>query len=481
MKRSFAMSRYWYTAAFAIFAPVLLPGAGIPAPDVTVGRNLQAPVGLILPAPAPAEGLQLTIASEDAARLTIAPAPDRAGAASITLTVRPGAVVAPEFWVQGLAAHGSLKYSVSAPGFASTQGNVTLAPAAILIVGPFRLPSFPTTPRSTPAKLTVVSAMLDPSGAVVAEQPIAGGKDVPVKIGNSSPETGAVADPTVTLAGGASTASTVFKPAAEGSANLSIIQPAGFSPPAKYGRVTAVVDRPGLALTDQFTIGKDLQLLGVLCLGETAPDGGLQVTLTSSDPSKLILSAKEDQPGAGELVLTVPAGALTAQYYIQALSDSGEVTYKAVANGFRRRIAKIDLAPSGFIVAYDHYGPPDEAAVLRNDGHKIEDRRFYVSMAATDKPVEIAVYSAYLALAGKLAADITVQPIRAGVTAAVRLNSSNPAVGSVESPVLIKSGSARAIAHFKAVKPGETIISIETPPGFTRPGNSTTAPATVAP
>jgi hypothetical protein len=333
-----------------------------------------------------------------------------------------------------------------------------------------------------PAKLTIVSAMLDPSGTVVSEQPIVGGKDLPVKIANSSPEAGVLADPTVTLAGGASVASTVFKPAAEGSASLSITQPAGFSTPAKYASVTAVIEKPGLALTDQFTIGKDLQLLGVLCLGEAAPEGGLDVTLTSGDPSKMVLSAKEDQLGSGELVLRVPAGALTAQYYIQALGDSGEVTYKGVANGFRRRVAKVDLAPSGFIVAYERYGPPDEAAVLRKDGHKIEDRRFYVSIAsADDKAVEIAVYSAYLALSGKLAADITVQPLRAGVTASVHLNSSNPAVGSVESPVQFKSGSARAITHFKAVKPGETIITVETPTGFTKPGNSTTAPATVAP
>jgi hypothetical protein len=476
------MSRYLYSAAFAILAPVLLPGAGIPAPDVTVGSHLQAPVGLILPAPAPVNGLQLTITSEDPTRLTIAPTPDRAGAASLTLTVRPGAVVAPEFWLQGRAASGSLKYSVAAPGFSPTQGNVTLAPAAIVILGPFRLPSFPTTPRGLPAKLTVVSVMLDSSGAVVAEQPIAGGKDLSVKIVNSNPATGAVAEPIVTLTGGASIASTVFKPAAEGSTHLSVSQPPGFSVPAKYASVTAVIDKPGLALTDQFTIGKDLHIAGVLCLGEAAPDGGLQVTLTSSDPSKLILSAKEDQVGAGELVLTVPAGAMTAPYYLQALSDSGEVTYRAVANGFRRRIAKIDLAPSGFIVAYASYGAPDEAAVVRKDGHKIEDRRFYVSMAAADdKRVEIAVYSAYLALSGKLAADVTVQPLRAGMTAKVGLNSSNPAVGTVDSPVLFKPGVAKAITHFKAVKPGETIISVDTPPGFTRPGNSTTAPATVAP
>ena len=92
-----------------------------------------------------------------------------------------------------------------------------------------------------------------------------------------------------------------------------------------------------------------------------------------------MLSAHEDELGSGTGARTVPVGeVMTAKYYIQALGDSGAVTYKATADGFRHRIAKIGLAKSGFMVAYERYGPPDEAHVLRKGGAE-DERRFYPS------------------------------------------------------------------------------------------------------
>jgi len=471
------------TIAVACFAPTLLEAAAaLSAPDITVGRNLQAGASVVLPQPAPAEGLQLTISSEDPSRVTFAAAPDGPGAASITLALRPRTVNSPEFWVHGSADAGAVSYTVAAPGIGSAKGKVTLAPSAILILGPFRLPSFPTTPRGAPSKLTVVSAVLDGSHEVIEEAQIAGGSTVEVTIASSAPQAGAPQSSKLVLTGGTSVASTYFQPAAEGSTTLAPVQPAGFTSPAQYASVIAMVERPGVAITDQFTIGKDLQLAGILCLGEAAPEGGLEVTLTSSDPAKLVLSSREDELGAGVLRLKVPAGALTAQYYLQALGDSGSVTYNAVAEGFRRRVAKIDLAPSGFIVAYEGYGPPDEANVLRQGGVEREERRFYPSLTqAKEKPILVVVYSAYLHPVLRAAADITVQPLRAGISATIAITSSNPAVGGVESPLVMKAGMTHAVSRFTPVVAGETIISIDTPKGFSIPKNATSAPATVIP
>jgi hypothetical protein len=468
--------------AAAGLAPFLLGGATLRAPAFTVGRNLQAAGNLLLPERAPEAGLEVTITSEDPARVTFATAPDQPGAARIVLKAPPRAIATPEFWVHGMSDSGEAAYTIAAPGFDAGKGVVKLAPSAIVIVGPFRLASFSTTPRSPGSKLTIVAALLDSSRKVVEEQQIAGGLKFETAISNSSPEAGVVDPAKVTLAGGVSAVGAYFKPAAVGSTVLATAQPAGFTAPAELASVTAVVDKPGLALTDEFTLGKDLQILGVLCLGEAAPEGGLEVTMTSSDPQKLVLSAHEKELGSGVLKLRVPAGALTAQYYLQALADSGSVTYRAVAEGFRHRVAKIGLAPSGFIVAYAKYGPPDEAAVLRDaaNGHA-DERRFYASVAAAGGPVQLAVFSAYLDPKTGMAADITVQPLRAGVSARVSLRSSNPAVGTVESPLEIVAGNNRAMAGFQPVAPGETVISIDTPAGFRRPANATAAPATVTP
>ena len=468
----------------ALFVPLLMEGATLKAPEVTVGRNLQTTLSVMLPGGAPEAGLEFTVVSSDPARVVFAAAPDEAGTGRLVLKVPPRSFATPEFWVHGLAEKGDVSYTVSAPQFDSATGKVTLAPSGIVIVGPFRLPSFPTTPRGAPAKVSVVSALLDASGKVVAEQPVAGGLSFDVTVANSDPSVGALEHTKLRLTGGASVVATQFKPAGLGMTTLSPAQPSGFMTPTEMATVTAAVEKPGLAISDEFTVGKDLQLLGVLCLGEAAPEGGLEVTLTSADPAKLVLSPVADQLGSGTLVLRVPAGALTAQYYIQALSESGSVVYKAVAEGFRHRVAKIALAPSGFIVAYEPYGPPDEASVLRlgDAAHEAarEPRRFYVSIAeATKKPVNIAVYSAYLDPANRYAADITVQTLRPGLSPSLKLKSSNPAVGTIDTVLETKPNTSRTIARFTPLAAGETTISIETPPGFSSPKNATAAPATI--
>ena len=471
------------TAAAVSAFSFAVSGAGpLTAPNMTVGRNLQTLVSIILPQPSPPEGLAVTLTSDDPARLLLAAAPDKPGAASITLTLRPRVVLTPDFWVQGLAASGTVQYTFTVPGMGSAKGTVTLGQSGIAILGPFHAPKFLTTPRGVPANITLASALLDSSGKVVEEQQIAGGRNVQVALGNSNPTAGSLQDSKLTLAGGTSVASTFFKPSAEGSATLTLTQPEGFTPPEGLSSVIAEVKEPGIAITSKFTLGKNLQLLGVLCLGEAAPEGGLKVELASSDPHKLVLSANEDQAGSGSLTLTVPKGELTAKYYLQGLADSGSVTYTAAAPGFRTRTANIDLAPSGFIVAYEGYGPPDEATVLREGSSGHEERRFYPSLAAAkEKPPHVVVYSAYLDPARGLAADITVQPLRAGVTATVVLNSSNSAVGLVDSPLTIPSGSSHVRSRFTPLKLGETVVAVQTPLGFSTPKNATSAPATVVP
>jgi hypothetical protein len=79
-----------------------------------------------------------------------------------------------------------------------------------------------------------------------------------------------------------------------------------------------------------------------------------------------------------------------------------------------------------------------------------------------------------------LAADFTVQALRVGVSVTVNLTSSDPTVGTVESPVTIASGSSHNMTLFTALSPGETVITVDTPAGFSRPRNAVSVPAHVA-
>ena len=465
----------------ALLGPSFLMAApGLTAPDVTVGKSLQTYASIRVAGGAPQEGLKLTLTSDDPTRLLLSASPEQAGSATIDLMVLPRFPEGPDFWLQALADRGTVTYTVTAPGMSSAKGTVTLAPSAILITGPLKAPTFPTTPRSAPSRIAIYSAALDGSSKLLAEQSVAGGSRIDVTISNSNPKAGKLRASALTLSGGSSSAVTWFEPSGEGKTDLAPVQPSGFVTPAEYAAMTASVEKPGIALVGETFLGKDLALSDTLCLGEPAPPGGLKVTLSSSDGSKLLISGKETELGSATVTLIIPEGKSTAPYYLQGLGDSGDVTYTAEAPGFRSRTAKVRLTPSGFIVAYERYGPPDEAAVLR-PGAANDERRFYVSAAsAKDKPIHVVVWSVHLDPQSHLAADITVQALRPGVTATVNLKSSNPEVATVESPLTITPGSNHAASRFTPVGKGVTVITLATPLGFSTPKNATSVPATVS-
>jgi hypothetical protein len=463
--------------AVSLVAPYALPAApGITVPSVTVGRNLQMSGTVMLAQPAAEGGVTVTLTSDDPSRLLLSEAQDKAGSAKISITVRPR-FKSYEFYLHGLADSGTVTYTASAVGIGGAQGTVTLAPSAIVILGPFKAPKFPTTPRGQPSKITIVSAAL---GSSLMEQEVAGGSKVDVTIASSNPNAGTLQASKLTLGGGSSTAATYFLPAAEGDTTLSPVQPPGFTAAPKLATVIASVARPGIGILGDIFLGKDLQQGGRVLLSEGAPPGGLKVTLTSADGSKLLLSTQEDQPGAASITIAVPEGKQqSAEYYVQAIGDSGNVTYDAVAPGFRSRTATIGLTRSGIIVAYGPYGPPEEAKVLLKKAIT-DDRRFSVSLAdAKEHPTAIVVWSAYLDRDSGRAADITVQSVRGGVSATVVLTSSDPTVGTVESPLTIKSTKAVASGRFTPLRKGTTVISIDTPAGFARPKNATSVPVIV--
>src|SRR5260370_9424268 len=68
-------------------------------------------------------------------------------------------------------------------------------------------------------------------------------------------------------------------------------------------------------------------------------------------------------------------------------------------------------------------------------------------------------------------AEITVQSLRLGKWGGVELESSNPAVGTIESPLTLEN--IQASGKFTALSVGKTVISVQTPEGFTAAGNST--------
>jgi hypothetical protein len=451
--------------------------SSLAALDISVGRNLEAPVTVKLMDPAEDDGLEVTIRSNDPARLRISKSPDQAGTTSLVVTVRQGFRETSEFWLQGLNDSGTVTYTAEAKGYSAGKGTVTLTPSGIAVVGPLRSPTYVTTSGASPTRLTIASVRLDASRKFVEEQAIAGGASVPIVLANSNPAAGKVEDSSVQIPGGRASFTTRFRPASEGETEITVNQPQGFGTPKDMASWTVSVRKPGIAVSDQLVIGRDLEVAGVLNLGQYPPEDGVRVTLTSLDPKQLLLSKSDTAVGSESIEITIPPNETTARYYIQALSDSGSVKYTASAPGYKTRTALVTLAPSGVVLTPISQGPPDEAQIMR---HETSDGVYRMSVELSKPfPMKLVAWTVQLDPITHRSADITVQPLRAGVNLAIRLTNSKPEIGTVAPEVTIPAGSDHAIADFTALSQGSTQISVVTPEGLTPSANSTSVVALV--
>jgi hypothetical protein len=467
-------------AATSILTPSVMLGAmELMSANVTAGQNLEALASIKLSTAAPSGGLLITLTSNDPSMLLLSMRPDRAGSRTIDIKVPEGLSVSTEFFVQALGNSGTVTYTASAPGYESSTGTVTLGRSAILIASPFGFGKpLPTTAGTLTSRIRVSSALLDSTGNPASEQLVRGGLSVMVDVTSSSAAVGTMAASPLTIDGGSSNAATEFQPVSPGETTLAVNVPPGFSTPAKFAMVTVEVRPPGMAITTEVTIGQNLELPGTLVLGRPAPLGGVAVTLASSDPSLLLLSTGLTSPGSKSITITIPAGGRSTSYCLQALGNSGTATYTVNATGYLGRTGKVTLTPSGVFLGV--FGPPDEAEYFRQESADVP-HGFVVKLSGR-RSMPVTAYTTQLDPIHHRGADVTLQPLRAGLSLQVTLKNSNPTIGTIASTVTIPGGSGEALAgEFTALEAGSTIISVVTPEGFTTAGNSTSFKAVVLP
>jgi hypothetical protein len=356
-------------------------------------------------------------------------------------------------------------------------GEVTLTPSAILVRRANRAERVVLTTSAPPAALIILTARLDAWLRPVETQAVAGGSIVHVVVISSVAAAGAISPPTVDIGAGTDSATVQFAPGGEAETVISANVPDGFSAPAERGKVTAVVQRPGLGISDHLVIGRNLEVAGVLTLGAPAPNSGAEISLTSSDESRLLLSAAPDGVGSKTLRLAIPPGGIAVRYYLQALASFGTVSYSAEAPGYRTRQASVSLAPSGIVLTPDYQGPPDEAQVLLPNPRE-GTYRLLAAVSASAQRV-VTAWTVQLDAVTHKSADITVQPLRGGLSLTVSLENSNPDVGTVGSAIVFQGGADSATTEFTPHLAGSTKISVTTPRDFTPSANSTTVIAIV--
>lgn len=471
----------WQRAAIVasaiVVSPVLRAARLIPE-NVTVGQHLAIVATIALDEPAPAGGLKLTLASSDPELVRFSATPGGAASPALDLLVHAGYRNSPEFYIQGHGKAGSVNYTATAPGFAGGTGTVTLSPSGVIFArSGAGLSQFRTTTGAGKQELAVYSVLLDPQLNVMHPQPVASGQSVGVEVTNSDKTIAAIEPSRLTIQSGTAHASLEFQPLSAGETVLSVTTPHGFSSPTQFATMAVTVIKPGMGLTDEISIGRDLQAHGTLTLGEVAGAQGVTVTLTSSDPTKLLLSTSPTEPGLKQITIPVPPGGFNGSFYLHALHGSGHVTYRATAPGFRDREATVALTPSGLVIGGPQ-GPPDEAELLNKEIAE-GPHGFVTNMSERDGTV-VSAYSVQLDPATLRGADLTVQAVRPGATVSVVLTNSDPAVGKLrESRLVIPPGKSSAVTYFVPGAPGMTKVAVATPDGYTQARNSTSLSITV--
>jgi hypothetical protein len=397
--------------------------------------------------------------------------------AELKLSLRPGYRDSPEFYIHGLAKDGTVTYTATAPGFSPSTGTVTLAPSGFIIArSGTGVSALTSTTGGGKVDLVVYAGLLDGGLNFVHPQPLAGGRTIHLKVTSSNPKVASVYPETITVSPGSASVPIEMHPLAPGGANISLSLPEGFTAPADFSHVPAMVITPGMALADEISLGYNLEVEGTVSLGEPAPAGGTVVTLTSSNPSKLLLSKTRSEAGTEKIRLEIPAGGVRASYHLQALAMAGTVTYSGEAPGFRARTATVTLTPSGVVIGGPQ-GPPDEAELLVKEIAE-GPHGFVTPLKAA--PTVVTVYTVQLDPTTHRGADLTVQRVRAGAAIRAVLANSNPQVGTLESMDLtIPGGSSSAVTHFVPACEGATTVTLGVPPGYTKAANSTSLSVTV--
>ncbi len=440
-----------YSSPVANMLTATVTASGLTAGNTSVGNNLQTTTNILLNGAAPSSGLMVTVTSNDPSKLLLSKTSGDMGLGSIMLKVPAGQNHTQDFYVQGLAGGGSVTYTADAPGFGNSTGTITLNPSGIVVTGPFGPgAAFPTAIGATPSGITISTVEIDPVQGNVSQQ-VSGGAVVTINVTSSNTAVGTISTSPVTISGGVSSAVTSFQPLAAGSSTISASTPPGFS---FAGSVTANVAKPGISVTDQATVGMNLQIGGTFYLGQAAPAGGVTVTLTSNG-STLSLSSSATAPGSSSVpvMVMVPAGQTAGTFYLQGLASSGSATYTASAPGFQSRTGTINFGPSGLTVGAT-YG----AGFM------------FPTPATVGTPLPVTVNTVLL--------DVNSNPVgqpqqlAAGYTINASLTNSAPAVGTAPAQVTITGGTNGTTVQFAPKTKGTTVLSVPTPAGYTPPAGN---------
>src|SRR5260370_14975045 len=150
-----------------------------------------------------------------------------------------------------------------------------------------------------------------------------------------------------------------------GDAQISLTQPPGFVAPVGRGPLRVKAPHASFNVSPQ-SVGRNMQ--GVLIpqlanLPPTAP-APPKITLTSSDPSKLLISSNNLDVGGASA--TVGGGPNGASVYLNALDGPVDVKVTASSPGFESASAIVSIVPTAILFSYGYSGLVSDPTIQTN-------------------------------------------------------------------------------------------------------------------
>ncbi len=449
-------------ATFLLSATGTVGGPQITIPSTLVGRNLQEMVTVSIPDPAPPGGRLITLTSGDPSRVLLSGRPGDPGVTQLLVNINEGLTTVANIFIHGLADSGTATVTAGSPGFTAGVATITLTPSAFVLSGPMGAAGSLQVNQGASAALSVQAARLDTSRNFIKVQPVRGGLTVTVPISNAPGSVGTINPSSVQIPAGESNATVNFVASTSqlGVTTVTAEVPAGFSLPSAGTNALVITVNPSGLVAPPITVGQNLQATAAIGLNSPAPSSGLAVTITSTDPSRVLFSANANTVGTASITLDVPAGRLNSQdFYVQSLASVGPVGYLVAASGFGSASGLVTLAPSGFVINTPFGQGAD----------------FSTTSGAPNS--DLAIFSAMLN--GGLNV-VAAQPIRGGLTVNLVVDSSNQTVGSITtSPISIAGPNGSASTQFDPSTNGATTLRVVAPNGFATPNTGSAVVATV--
>jgi 6-phosphogluconolactonase (cycloisomerase 2 family) len=436
----------------------------------SIGYNSACASSISLAVAAPTGGVTVTLTS-NSANLLLSTSATAVGSSSIPLNVPAGSTTAPTFYVQALASTGSATITETVSGYNSTTATVNFVPSGFVVQG-----GTSTTTFSGTSPVYVYFAQLTPGTLAYAGQTLIlrpGASTATVGLTNTDTPAGVgtLGASSLTFNAGDTSHQTTFQPVSAGSAVIGFSSTlAGYSTPSSNTTTTFTVTAPNSSLvlcniypitgTGSGSIGYNSACASSISLAVAAPTGGRTITLTSSDPTKLLLSNSATTLGSASITLTVAAGSTSApQFYAQALVSTGTATITESVSGYNPTAATVNFVPSGFILqggttttTYSGTSP------------------VYVYFAQLDPTT--------LSYAGQ---TLILRPGLSSITVGLTNTDTPAGVGTLASNSLVfNPGDTMHQTTFQPAVAGTAVIGFSsTPAGYAKPSNDNTTTFTV--